>query len=111
MADARRALLGGESDWFERLNKAFKSSHNNLTPWREHDRYLKWLAASPSDGEPGLRAVFDESVPAVQAVGGFLEKTPRTAISTPGNRVSIGSVLRMAVEPTNAPPYRPTPCS
>ena len=109
MADARTAFVNGESNWLERLNKAFKNSHNNLTPWREHDRYLKWLDSNPEDGVAGLNAVFEESAPTVQAIAGFLERTPRAAISTPGNRLSIGSVLRMAVEATQAPPYRPTP--
>lgn len=106
---ARQALLADRREWLELLTKAFKHSSNNLTPWREHDRYLKWVAEHSEDAAVALRAVFDGDRSTVEAVSGFLAHTPRDAISTPGNRLSIGSVLRMGVEPDAAPPYRPTP--
>lgn len=106
---ARQALLDDQPEWLDVLSKAFKNSNNNLTPWREHDRYLKWAADHRDEAADALRAVFDRDTSAVEAVERFLERTPREAVSTPGNRLSIGSFLRMGVEPQSAPPYRPTP--
>ena len=42
-------------------------------------------------------------------MGAFLERLPKSAVSTPGQRVCLASVLLMAVDPYHNPPYRPSP--
>lgn len=105
---ARDALLRGDSAWSELLEKAIRSRDNNLTVWRQHDTFLKWAAGVPQAKE-ALEAIWDAEVDPGDALGRFLSLVPRHAVESPGNRVSIGSVLRMAVDPTRYPPYRPTP--
>lgn len=108
LTPARQALLANQDDWLDLLSKALKSRHNNLTDWRQHDTFLKWASAEPDAAREAVAAIWQEADPA-EALSQFLSRTPKTAIATPGNRVSIGSVLLMAVDPYRHPPYRPVP--
>lgn len=109
IGQAKEALTKGDGAWYELLEKAFKSRHNNLTVWRQHDTFLKWAGAEFEAAADAMSAIWDEQVDPVVALERFLERVPKVAIDSPGNRVSIGSVLRMAVDPYVCPPYRPTP--
>lgn len=106
IGEARKTLSDGGSGWQEQLQKALR---NNLTDFRARDRWLKWVASHEAEAGVALRAVLDVERTTADAVEAFLDHTPHEAISTPGNRISIGSVLRMGVEPHDAPPYRPAP--
>ena len=109
LTPARNALLEGGDDWLELLGKALRSRHNNLTDWRQHDTFLKWAAAEPDLARAAVAAAWEEGADPLDALRRFLDRTPKLAVSSPGNRVSIGSVLLMAVDPYRYPPYRVTP--
>lgn len=106
---AREALASGDGVGYELLEKAFRGRENNLTVWRQHDTFLKWVGGEFPAAAKALEAIWDSDADPEDALERFLALVPKQAIDSPGNRVSIGSVLRMAVDPTRYPPYRPTP--
>jgi len=109
LAPARRAVLAGEDDWQDPLATALRSKHNNLIGWRETDRFVKWAASNPDAAHEGLAAIWQTEAEPATAMAAFLERLPKDIVTTPGQRVSIGSVLLMAGDPYRCPPYRPSP--
>ncbi len=109
LAPARRAILDGTDDWRDPLGAALRSRDNNLVGWRETDRFVKWVASDPEAALDALRAIWAPDAEPAAAIVAFLERLPKEVIGTPGQRVSIGSVLLMAADPYRCPPYRPTP--
>lgn len=109
LVPAREAALAGDASWREHLDAALRSRNNNLTDWRQTDRFLKWAVAEPDAALSAVTAIWAAGLDPVDALAAFLERVPKEAISSPGNRVSLGSVLLMAVDPYRHPAYRPTP--
>lgn len=109
LAAARTDAQGGGHEWMRLLDSALRSRNQNLAGWRETDRFLKWLADRPAHGIAALRAVWADGADAVQPVADFLARLPVATVGTPGQRVALASVLRMAVDATQYPPYRPSP--
>jgi 5-methylcytosine-specific restriction protein B len=109
LTPARRAILAGESGWLPALETALRSRHNNLVGWRENDRFLKWAQAEPGAAHSALEVVWAEGADPLAALGMFLERLPKVAVTTPGQRTALGSVLLMAADPYRNPPYRPSP--
>lgn len=106
---ARQAILSNDPGWHAVLEEALRSRNNNLIGWRESDRFLKWAAGQPEDGLAALHAIWADGLDPVDAMAAFLERLPKAAVSSPGQRVALGSVLLMGVDPYRHPPYRPTP--
>lgn len=109
LAPARRAVLAGIDDWNAPLAAALRSKHNNLVGWRETDRFLKWVASDPDTAHEALATIWQTDAEPTTALAAFLERLPKDVVATPGQRVSIGSVLLMAGDPYRCPPYRPSP--
>jgi 5-methylcytosine-specific restriction protein B len=109
LTPARQAVLAESADWVAPLEAALRSKDNNLIGWRETDRFLKWAAAEPEDANAALQLMWAENVDPLSAMGPFLERLPKSAVPSPGQRVCLASVLLMAVDPYRNPPYRPTP--
>lgn len=105
----RRAILGGDNAWQELLAQVLRSKDNNLTGWRETDRFVKWAATEPTEALAALSALWTENASPEVAIAGFLERLPSSVVPSPGQRVAIASVLLMAEDPFRHPPYRPTP--
>ena len=109
LTPARQAVLAERADWYAPLEAALRSKDNNLIGWRETDRFLKWASAEPEDFNAALRLVWAEDVDPHSAMEAFLERLPKSVVSSPGQRVCLASVLLMSVDPRRDPPYRPTP--
>ncbi len=109
LTDARRAALAGDAGWRPALDKALRSRHNNLIGWRETDRFLKWIDGDPEAGLAALQHLWADDGNPLEGLSAFLDRVPRSAVSTPGQRTALGSVLLMATDPYRFPPYRPTP--
>lgn len=109
LVGARQAVLTDAADWHPLLEAALRYRNNNLIGWRETDRFLKWAAARPEDGLAALHAIWADGLDPLDALAAFLDRLSKEAVSTPGQRVCLASVLLMAVDPYRDPPYRPTP--
>jgi 5-methylcytosine-specific restriction protein B len=109
LAPARRAVQEGEGDVLGPLNAALRSKNNNLVGWRETDTFLKWATSNQEAALAALGVLWADGADPLDALGGFFTRLPRPAVSTPGQRLALGSVLLMAADPYRYPPYRPTP--
>jgi 5-methylcytosine-specific restriction enzyme B len=103
---ARDALERGEP-WQELLRKAF-GGPNNLTSWRSHDAFLKWAEGHPKEAAAALRTLWSGEGTATDRIRAFLRQVPEEEVRGPGSRTNLASVLHMAVDPTEYPPYKET---
>jgi MoxR-like ATPase len=107
LAGVRRALESGGGDWLGELRSAF-GPPNNLTTWRAHGTLLGVFENDPDSAERFLRHLWEADVEEGAELEELLSRWP-VADQTPGNRLSLLSFLRLAVNPTELPIYRPTP--
>ena len=106
MGAAREAFLEGR-DWWEPMNEAFHSNFNNLTRWNQHDAYLTWARDNQEEAARGLASIWDPNRPIAERVSGFAQHFPTEALRGAGMRTTIASVLLLADDPHQFPPYRP----
>jgi len=109
LAPARQAVMNQDPDWHHHLKRGLESTHNNLIGWRERDHFVRWTGQRKDDALGALRAVWQQDHDPENAMAAFVQRLPKDVVSSPGQRVAIGSVLLMAADPYRCPPYRPTP--
>lgn len=107
LAEARKALDGGDDGWQELLRKAF-ASPNNLTDWRAHEEFLGWCDRHPADAGRLLRELWSHDTLDAEAVARFVD-VGWPEETGPGVRLSILSYLFAAVDPFEYPVFRPAP--
>jgi MoxR-like ATPase len=104
-AQAREAVLSGRDDWLPTLRRVF-SGKNNLTNFHAHGPFLDWCEADLETASRVLSDIWasDEVTPtAIDTVGEAVD-----APKSPGNLISVVSVLLMGIDPTRYPPFRAT---
>jgi 5-methylcytosine-specific restriction protein B len=118
LSTARQAFLSGE-DWLEKLRNAF-GPPNNLTPWREHSRFLNLVHDDPEAGTELLGHIWltpgsygDPLSPnstAHRAVAGFVARLEDTS-GTHGIGMPevLASFMAGAIDPYDLPIYRASP--
>jgi hypothetical protein len=106
MGEARNALAAGDSDWLTKLRRAF-GSPNNLTSWRAHGAFLDWCAENPDGAARLLGDIWRQPALIPETVSRLVASWP-VADNSIGNRISILSVLFMAIDPHGHPPFRAT---
>jgi len=100
----RTAVLSDGTDWIGPLKQAF-GSPNNLTSWRDHDRFLKWCVADPAAARASLQALWDRNAPLEARIRGFEILLPKGTVSM---ATAFMSYLLMA-DPVENPVFRMTP--
>ncbi|MGB3055254.1 MAG: AAA family ATPase [Acidimicrobiales bacterium] len=102
-----KAALAEGNEWRPSLRTGFQNSHNNLTDWRVHDRFLTWIDADGSS-EAALAAIWGEGdiAPRIDA---FLDLVPASELGAVGAKLNIASYLLMADDATQYPTYKPQP--
>jgi hypothetical protein len=106
VAHAREALETGV-DWLGALKSALKSRENNITRFNQRDALLNWADANRDDARRALAAIWGESAPIEERIAGFCDVFPKDALPGQGMRATLVSVLLLAQDPTNNPPYKP----
>ena len=106
---AVEAVREGHDGFLELVKRGFRSRHNNLTPWQAHDRFLKWAADNPEAAQSALEALWAPGDPDSARLRTFLEFVPRSALSGPGARLAVGTLLLSALDPHTFPVYRQAP--
>lgn len=107
LREARRALLEADVGWVDHVRKAISSQDNNLTSWRTHTRFLKWLEADPDLAGEALTELWrDDEGPPWERLRSFLALVPPDVLGTRGERLNLGSFLLMAEGPERRPPLK-----
>lgn len=109
LAEARRAFIEGEDDWVQSLRRGFNNADNNLTPWQAHQRFIAWAEEKPEAARAALLEIWSDEGSGPERLAAFLSRVPDEAVTTPGYRTAVASMLLMAVDPNAFPIYRPTP--
>jgi 5-methylcytosine-specific restriction enzyme B len=105
LSEARASLSQGDADWLEALRKAVTDKNNNLTTWRTHDKFLKWCEHNAAQARSLIAALWSEDEAQV-ALSQFLRDLPREPAPGPGARLSIATLLLLAVDPKNIPFFK-----
>lgn len=105
LAAAKQALLDNDPDWPVQLRAAF-GPPNNLTTWRLHDKFLKWVDAETSAAGQLLQLMWTQ-LDAVSGITDLSTGLPQTVVKGAGMRAALGSFLQMARGTDNHPMFRP----
>lgn len=107
LVDVRQAVLN-DKDWRLPLERAFKSSGQNLVHWRVYDGFLKWVRSAPDSVEAMKLLWADGPVSVSDRIEEFLGIVPATpdVVSGRGGRLSLAAFLLMGIDPLQFPPYR-----
>ena len=106
---ARERFQSGTAGWEDLLRRAFTSKLNNLTNYREHDPFLKWMNSDPDQCRGALHALWSADGPPEERLQGFCDQVPADTLGTLGMRLSIGSFLLMAEDVHRLPPVKISP--
>ena len=105
LSATRDATLAGVGDWMTPVKRDF--SNNNLTPWRQQQRFRLWLDDSRNDALRALRAIWTRDASGVaERIRNFSELLPTSVTGGgAGTRVRVISVLLMGVNAYQYPPF------
>jgi 5-methylcytosine-specific restriction protein B len=105
LEQARSAFVRGDDDWRLLLRKALQWQENNLTAWQVRDVFLKWIDKNPERAHLALGALWrDDASPTEDGVTSFVNALAE--IGGVAGKITIASVLLMAIDPHLYPPYR-----
>lgn len=108
LAQVRDLVRSNDGEWPSRLAAGLSPGKQNLLNWRFISDFLKNLDANRDQVRTALMAVWDHE-PDAERLDEFVDLAASLPNRhSPGNLVSLGSVLLMAQEPTAFPPFRST---
>lgn len=82
---------------------------NNLTNWRSHSEFVKWVEGHAEEARQSILALTDESSAVKERVDRFLEGVPPEVLDSPGARIGVASFFLMGQDPAQFSFYKPTP--
>ncbi len=103
---ARERLRSGAEGWEDLLRHAFTHKLNNLTNFRSHDPFLKWMNREPGQCRDALHALWSVDGPPEERLQGFCDQVPTEILGTLGARLNIGTFLLMAEDVHRLPPAK-----
>ncbi|MXX99608.1 MAG: AAA domain-containing protein [Chloroflexi bacterium] len=104
LASVRDSFLSGEDGWLESLEKGLGS---NLLHYINRDKLIRWIQEEPSQASAALRSIWVDDVSGGEArIRAFCQLLPSQVIGGLGSRTNLASVLLMAIDTENYPPFR-----
>ncbi len=104
LAEAREAVLDGAEGWEDLVKRGIGG---NLIFSISQARLRAWVDESPGDALTALRDLWTRDDSGVaERVARFCSLFPRSAVSGPGTRMTIVSVLLMGLNVERFPPFR-----
>ena len=103
---ARERLRSGAAGWEDLLRHAFTHKPNNLTNYRSHDPFLKWMNREPGQCRDALHALWSVDGPPQERLQGFCDRVPTEILGTLGGRLNVGTFLLMAEDVHRLPPAK-----
>ena len=107
LEEARAAVLGGGDDWAPTLKNALNPNQANFISWRLISDLNAWCAGQSDEALKALKAIWaqdESSVP--KRIRAFSDQLPREVSSGTGSRMNVASVLLMALDVEQYPPFR-----
>lgn len=101
MAEARRLAEADDPEWIDGLKRAF-GPPNNLTRWQANHDLLSWCSANPEAAREFLAQLWGSP----EEIGSTLIEWPVS--SSPGDKISLASLLLLGVDPAIYPVFRST---
>ena len=107
LASARDPLLVGDGSWLKQLKAAISPNRNNLINWRPGQSVRRWLDGHTEEAAAALHAMWSvgEKGPGAR-IRSFSIQFPEEVLRGTGTRLNFFSVLLMAMDPDQYPPYR-----
>lgn len=106
--EAIGAVDRGDTEWPHALKQAFTKS-TNLTNFRVHGPFFEWCETESDQASSAILEFWKSDDDIVKRIGRFSETWPRDRVSGSGSRLSVASILALAVDPEQYPPYRRNP--
>ena len=107
LSEARRAALGSADDWASLVNAGLTNSNNNLIHYIQLAKVHDWINESSDDALNALQLMWTKDDSSVVArVRDFANRFPSSVASGPGTRANVVSVLLMALDVQQYPPFR-----
>ncbi len=107
LASTRDALLVGDGSWLKQLKAAISPNRNNLINWRPGQSVRRWLDGHTEEAAAALHAMWSVGEKGFGArIRSFSIQFPDEVLSGTGTRLNFISVLLMAMDPDQYPPYR-----
>ena len=107
LSEARRAALGSADDWASLVNAGLTNSNNNLIHYIQLAKVHDWINESSDDALIALQIMWTKDDSSVVArVRDFANRFPSSLASGPGTRANVVSVLLMALDVQQYPPFR-----
>ena len=103
---ARERFQSGAAGWEDLLRHAFTRKPNNLTNYRSHDPFLKWMNRDADSCRGALHALWSVDGPPEERLQDFCDRVPTEILGTLGGRLNIGTFLLMAENVHRLPPTK-----
>ena len=104
--EAREHFQSGTADWKDPLRHAFTRKPNNLTDYRTHDRFLKWMDPTSALCRSALQALWSAEGPPEERLQSFCNHVSPNGLKSLGERLNVGTFLLMAEDATRLPPVK-----
>ena len=107
---ARDAVLAENPDWGELLKTALRSRQGHPIAWQLLDDFNRWCATQATGALTALTSLWDGHTTSVtELIRAFTGLLPETALrGAVGNATNVISVLLMALDVEDYPPFRVT---
>lgn len=83
---ARERFQSGSADWEDLLRRAFTRNPNNLTDYRTHDQFLKWMDPTSARCRSALQTLWSAKGPPEERLQSFCDHVPLTVLRALGAR-------------------------
>lgn len=104
LRNAREAMRSDAADWPDLFKRAMRKS--NLVAVMTKTRVADWVEEEPADARRTFLAIWGSDASPAERLDMLDAARPEDHLSTPGERLSLGSVLLMADGVENHPPLK-----
>ena len=108
LATARQSVLSGADNWHDLMKRSLRPRPGHPIAWTLLSDFNTWCSDHSEEALGALQALWvDNNTPFGDRIGAFYNRFPRSAFrGAEGNRTNVASVLLMALDVEEYPPFR-----